>query len=179
MHSRFSRRRCRVFASTTTAAYRFIYRKRRIEIKERESVPRKSHCLAPRFALPGGVLKILYSIVSARLRFEGGGGARARADRRTWVSRRLHFTPACWNLSPLSRGGICKYKQFVSEREQSNLPLFRKNVPTYTSHIVKTRRQPCRKIGSNVFGGRPFERKWRARIYYRGRSHPQRDQIVP
>lgn len=60
------------------------YRKRRVEIKERESVPRKSHCLAPRFALPDGVLKILYSIVSTRLRFEGGGGCstRARADRR-------------------------------------------------------------------------------------------------
>lgn len=72
MRSRISAQVVDAQVSTTTGIG--SYRKRQVKIKERESVPRKSHCLAPCFALPGGVLKILYSIVPARLRFEGGGG---------------------------------------------------------------------------------------------------------
>lgn len=133
------------------------YRKRQVKIKERESVPRKSHCLAPRFALPGGVLKILYSIVPARLRFEGGGGAtHARVDRRT-----SEFHTACIshlpaesfsafarqksqggallpeeNFPPLCRVNVAKTrksKQLVFERESAPIPFLR-NV-TDTSRI--------------------------------------------
>lgn len=106
----FDVREFRIRGSRQPAAAPYIgsYRKRQVKIKERESVPRKSHCLAPRFALPGGVLKILYSIVPARLHFEGGG-ARERASERVSIaerefhSHRLHFTPRLLNPFSLSR----------------------------------------------------------------------------
>lgn len=108
------------------------YRKRQVKIKERESVPRKSHCLAPRFALPGGVLKILYSIVPARLRFEGGGGAtHARVDRRT-----SEFHTACISHLPAE-----SFSAFARQKSQGEALLPEENFsPLCRVNVSKTRK---------------------------------------
>lgn len=88
---------------------------------------------APRFALPGGVLKKFYTpLCRARLRFVGGRCMHARADRRTRVSRRhadLTLAPAAIFFH-VARVGSRVREEVATLSAEDFPPLSRKNTST-------------------------------------------------